>query len=504
MNIPVPKNETRRLVELRSHEIMDTAAEPAFDRIVRLAARFFAMPMAAVSFVDEFRVWCKASHGLRQNESARESSICAHAILQNDLLVICDTRADARFDGRFFEACEETICFYAGAVLRTAEGHALGVLCVMDTAPRVFTQEDENTLADMASLVMDALSLRSLTRRLRAEIANGRRTQRALTRQQGLLRRLGGSLDDRIRLRTEEAVRVNESLRAEIVHRELAVAALRCAKVEAERANRAKSEFLSRLSHELRTPLNAILGFGQILQGPLPAEEQHECASHVLTAGRHLLSLINEVLDTASIEAGREILSLEPVCVSEVVHEAFDLIRPLAAARRLTLAFTGNKEAGHSVRADRQRLKQTILNLLSNAVKYSPEAGCVTVACRLERAGILRLGVSDEGPGMTRAQAARLFVAFDRLGAEHSEIQGTGLGLSLSKRFIEAMGGTVGVTTAPDRGSTFWVRLPLSGVRAAVVRETSAPDAHRIHPAGLLHGLELGQRGRAWPFPPCP
>ncbi len=474
MPFPIPRNEARRLIELRGHEIMDTTPEPAFERIARVAARFFAMPMSAVSFVDEYRVWFKASHGLSQTEAARDASLCAHAILQERVLVIRDTREDRRFVGG-----PEALRFYAGAPLRTAEGQALGVLCVMDTAPREFTREDEETLTDLAAVVMDELNLRRLTGRLRTEIDHGRQTRRLLTRQQQLLRRLGGSMEDHIRLRTSELTRANQSLRAEITCYERTDAALQRAKEEAEKANAAKSEFLSRMSHELRTPLNAILGFGQILRGPLPAEEQRECASHVVTAGRHLLSLINEVLDIARIEAGWVELSVEPVQVSEVIDEALDLIRPLAAARGINIEVSVEIGTGRAVLADRQRFKQVLLNLLSNAVKYSPTGGSILVACRAERSRTMRLSVTDQGPGVAPEQAGRLFVAFDRLGAERSEIPGTGLGLSLSKRFIEAMGGKIGFKTAPGRGSAFWVRLPLSRSGVSVVRETSAPDAYR-------------------------
>ncbi len=474
MPLSTPRNEIRRLIELRSHEIMDTAPEPAFGRIARVAAQFFAMPMSAVSFVDEYRVWCKASHGLSRTESVREDSFCAHAILQEGVLVVRDARVDRRF-----AALSEATRFYAGAPLRTAEGQALGALCVMDTAPREFTGEDEEFLADLAAVVMDELNLRRLSGRLRTETDSGRRTQRMLTRQHHLIRRLGDSLEDRVRLRTSELTRVNQSLRAEIARHEHTDAALQGAKEEAEKANEAKSEFLSRMSHELRTPLNAILGFGQILRGPLPVEEQRECAGHVVTAGRHLLSLINEVLDLARIEAGWVELSVEPVQVSEVVHEALNLIRPLAAARGITLEIAGEVGAGRAVLADRQRFRQVLLNLLSNAVKYSPVGGKVLVACRVERSRTVRLSVTDQGPGVAPEQAGRLFVAFDRLGAERSEIPGTGLGLTLSKRFIESMGGKIGVKTAPGRGSTFWVRLPLGRGGVSAVRETSAPDAYR-------------------------
>ena len=466
-------------MQLRGHEIMDTAPEPAFERIARIAARFFAMPMAAVTFVDEYRVWCKAGYGLPEGETARENSICGHAISQKDVLVVPDTLLDTRFKRVAYVAvADRSVRFYAGAPLRTAEGYALGMLCVMDTSPRQFTAEDEDTLKDMAAVIMSELGLRQVTRHLRDEIGRRGEAQRMLARQHRLLERLSDSLEDRIRLRTAELARVNDSLRAEIACRERADTAVQQAKAQAEQANAAKSEFLARMSHELRTPLNAILGFGQILRGPVSADVQRDCAGHVVTAGRHLMSLVNEVLDIACIEAGRVELSLEPVRVSEVVAEALELIGPLAAERRITVDVRSGAKSTHVVRADRQRLRQVLLNLLSNAFKYSPAGERIVVACRAATAGTWRLSVADRGPGVAPEQVERLFVAFDRLGAERTQIPGTGLGLALSKRLVEAMGGTIGCRSVPGEGSTFWVCLPAAQATVPAVRDTDPSDDH--------------------------
>ena len=454
MIFPVPRNEVRRLAELRVHALVESGPQPALERTARLAARHFAMPMAAVAFVDEYRVWVKAAYGLAGRDVAREDSLCAHAILQRGVMVVPDVRADGRFGHLVPGAGDNEVRFYAGAPLRTADGCALGALCVMDNAPREFTREDEETLADLAATVVGELERRRLAVRLDEETRQGRQARRSLVRQDLLLQRLNASYEERIRVRVAELTRRDESSRAEAV-------ASRKAKEEAERANTAKSEFLLRMSHELRTPLNAILGFGQILQGSVTPELQREGAGHVVAAGRHLLSLINEVLDIARIEAGRLNLSLEPVRVAEIVGEALDLLRPLASGRSITLEVRGGAGGGPVVLADRQRLKQVLLNLLSNAVKYSAEAGRVVAHWRTERGGTLRLCVSDEGPGIAREQARRLFVAFERLGAEGSDVPGTGLGLALSKRLVEAMHGRIGARVGAGRGSTFWMRLPL-------------------------------------------
>lgn len=236
--------------------------------------------------------------------------------------------------------------------------------------------------------------------------------------------------------------------------------ALREAKEEADRANHAKSDFLSRMSHELRTPLNSILGFGQLLDRQSPSETQRNRIRYILGAGRHLLNLINEVLDISRIESGTLQLSLEPVCIEEAIGEALDLMRPLAAERSISLDSSGPLDATSYVLADRQRLKQVLLNLLSNAVKYSALQGNVTISFDSSGTRLMRISVRDTGAGIPVDKLARLFTPFDRLGAEQSHVEGTGLGLALCQRLVQAMQGTIGVSSTLGNGSTFWLELP--------------------------------------------
>ncbi|WP_182482606.1 PAS domain S-box protein [Calidithermus roseus] len=240
-----------------------------------------------------------------------------------------------------------------------------------------------------------------------------------------------------------------------------AASSLQAAKEEAERANRAKSEFLSRMSHELRTPLNAILGFAQLLHMEALEREQAESVEQILRAGHHLLELVNEVLDITRIEAGRISLSIESVPLCGVVRECLDLLRPLAQQRHIALQ-TDGLEGGQFVLADRQRLKQILLNLLSNAIKYNREGGWVRLSCQPHSGEWLRLSISDSGMGIASEKLERLFEPFNRLGAEASGVEGTGLGLALSRRLAEAMGGTLGVESEVGVGTTFWLELPLA------------------------------------------
>jgi signal transduction histidine kinase/ActR/RegA family two-component response regulator len=234
---------------------------------------------------------------------------------------------------------------------------------------------------------------------------------------------------------------------------------LRAAKEEADRANKAKSDFLSRMSHELRTPLNGILGFGQLLQMENLKPRQKRDLDQIVKAGNHLLGLINEVLDIASVEAGRVTLSIEPVQVDDVINDAVELVTPIAGERGIDIRVRqGGPETFAS--GDRQRLKQVLLNLISNAVKYNRPRGSVEVTVT-EEEGLrpVIVSVSDDGIGIAPERLGRLFVPFDRLGAEQAGVEGTGLGLALSERLVHAMGGVIEVESEVGKGSTFRVRL---------------------------------------------
>ncbi len=259
---------------------------------------------------------------------------------------------------------------------------------------------------------------------------------------------------------------VTERLRAEqLTHQ---------ARDEAERASRAKNDFLSRMSHELRTPLNAILGFAQLLETDATSPAQVEGVGFILKAGRHLLDLINETLDIARIEAGRLELHPEPVRLRMLVEEVLQLVRPLAAEQRVLCHVDQPLDDGMAVLADEQRLKQVLLNLLSNAIKYNHAGGRVIIRWQAPGGGRLRLLVQDTGAGMAPEQLGRLFTPFDRLGAERGSTQGTGLGLALSLRLMEAMDGTITAESLPGTGSTFALTLPVASPPATAGDRTPA------------------------------
>jgi PAS domain S-box-containing protein len=687
----LPQDEKERLDALRAYRILDSGTEASFQRIAQTASRIFGTPMSFLSLVDEDRQWFKACVGSDARETSREVSFCARALGSDEVMVVPDATLDPRFAANPLVTGDPHIRFYAGAPLVTPNGHRLGTLCVIDTAPRPgFDAEERRTLTELAALVMDLLEMRraSLERqdsldqtteanRLlaamvdssvdailtmdvngivrswnpAAEALYGYRPDEIVGRslallipaplggeEKKILGRIvsGGTIDHYETNRVtkdgrlvdialsvspirssageivgaasiardigpekhlREALEISEKRkrsiidtahdayvaldersvitdwnqaselmfgwsRDEIVGRSIvetlippqfrdqhleglarylrggegtilrrtvqvdalrrdggqfpielsvwptsddgamsfhafikdissrveAEAALREGREMAERANLAKSEFLSRMSHELRTPLNAILGFGQLLELDDLTEDQSENVAEMIRGGRHLLELINEILDISRIETGRLALSVEPVPLAYVVDEAVSLLRPLASQREISLTMESTDPGVH-VMADQQRLKQILINLLSNAIKYNRDAGAVTVSSSVSASGSVVLSVADTGRGIRREQIDSLFTPFERLGAETTNIEGTGLGLAISRRLAEAMGGSLHADSVEGKGSTF--SLELSQASHAAVEEISVePEDLQLQTSSLILYVE--------------
>jgi PAS domain S-box-containing protein len=292
------------------------------------------------------------------------------------------------------------------------------------------------------------------------------------------------TLETRGRLIRDEAGR---DARAVLVSRDVTEAVageavLKESKEAAERANAAKSDFMSRMSHELRTPLNSVLGFAQILEMELTSPDELEMVGFIHNSGKYLLELINEVLDISRIEAGHISVLIEPIVLQDLERECIELVKP--QANELGITIFSQSDYDFQVLGDQQRLKQVLLNLLSNAIKYNRPNGSVTISCAPKPRSRVRLSVCDTGPGISPDLIDRLFTPFDRLDADGSGIEGTGLGLALSKGLIDAIGGTMGVESNVGSGSTFWIELPnVKSPKASVARTTQSLELKATYAA---------------------
>jgi signal transduction histidine kinase/ActR/RegA family two-component response regulator len=258
------------------------------------------------------------------------------------------------------------------------------------------------------------------------------------------------------------------------------IVAVEDARRAAERANKAKTEFLSHMSHEIGTPLSSVLGYAELMIELSQDENVREYAKRIRNSGDHLNDIVREALDISRIEQGRLGMSLEPIELDDLVADTIDVVRPIADAAHIEIRVDGDVDRATHVMADRQRVKQILINLLSNAIKYNREDGTVLVSWNRMPNGAERIGITDTGPGIAPEALPRLFTPFERLGIPKQQVKGTGLGLALAKRMAEAMGGAIGVSSTLGTGSTFWVELPHA---ASLPRPVSAPAPERRRPA---------------------
>ena len=409
--------DPRRLAMVESIGLLDTAAEEPYDRISRLASRMMSAPIATVTVIDRDRQFYKACVGIPEplsttRETPLDFSFCKHTIALGTPLVISDTLQDKRV-AEIPSVTQFNVRAYAGVPLLIS-GQAVGTLCVMDLRPRSWTDLEVDTLIDLAATVMTEIKLRMTVGELEvmSEVAG-------------------------------------------------------VARAEAEKANRAKGEFLAMISHDLRTPLNAIGGYCELLelgiQGPV-TDGQRDMLVRIRTAQKHLQSLITEVLTFSKLEAGTETLTLTDVSLEAVLREAQSLVRPQLDAKGLEFHYRG-ADVVERVTADEGKLKRVMVNLLTNAIKFTPRNGHVTLASRADGSRIV-ITVQDTGVGIATDRIDSIFEPFVQIpGHKSMNPDGVGLGLSIGRRLARAMNGTLTATSAPGVGTSFELVLPRSVTR---------------------------------------
>ncbi|MFL5355095.1 ATP-binding protein [Archangium sp.] len=513
---PLPPDEPRRLLALRRLGLLDTPAEERFDRIVRMAARMFRVPITLVSLVDESRQWFKARVGLSVPSTDRSVSFCGHAILKPDTFVVRDALKDQRFADNPLVTGEPRVRFYAGHPLLAVDGSPVGTLCLLDRRARDFSDEERQQLEDLAAWVeveLNALTLRE------ARIALARQERFfALSVDMLCIAGLDGTLRQLSQAWSRTLGYSERELLAtpllQLVHEEdrLATAAWlergargellpwfehRCRardgswhwlqwnatvnpaegilygvardvteqkRLEAERrqVERMKSEFVSTVSHELRTPLTSIRGALGLLSGGVAGPLPSEAADMIGIAHKNserLIRLINDILDLEKMESGKLDFHIEPQELGALLSQAAEAHHGYAqeCGARVELEV---KATDAWAMVDGDRFLQVLANLLSNALKFSPRGERVTL--RLEREdGRLCVSVQDRGPGIPEAFRERIFEKFAQAdGSDTRRKGGTGLGLSIARGLVERMGGSLDFVTTASSGTTFRVELP--------------------------------------------
>lgn len=402
---PCATNEKERLEALQRYGILDTAAEPDFDAITTLLSAICETPIALVSLVDRERQWFKSKVGLAAGETHRDLAFCAHAILQDEVMVVPDVTRDPRFADNPLVLEDPRIRFYAGAPLITPDNFAIGTLCAIDVKPRELTPNQRMALKTLSRHVVDLLELR---------------------------------------LRLQQTRDLNQAL---------------------EQANAQRTRFFANMNHEMRTPLSAILGFSRRLQKRIEKDTVppyvHEGINIIADAAQRLADMVDDVLDLSKIDAGKMTLQQQPFDPVAVMRSVVNTVSVVAEERGVIVQLQVPDGVPAAVVGDAKKVGQIVLNLLSNAVKFTAPGKRVTVGCEYTDQR-LTLIVADEGVGIAKQDVDRIFLPFEQISiAAPEDTKGTGLGLAIVKSLVDLMGGSISVQSTPGAGTRFAVALPL-------------------------------------------
>ena len=449
----LPATELARLAALQALDVLDSGPEEEFDALIKVASLVCGVPISLISLVDTERQWFKANLGLPGvSETPRDIAFCAHAILDDDLFEVPDATRDVRFADNPLVTDAPDIRFYAGAPIVLGDGSRIGTLCVIDRQPRQLTATQREIVSNLAMAAAHALE--------------GRRAIRAAQRNAAELAASERSLKE--------------------------------ARDSAQAANVAKSRFLATMSHEIRTPMNGVLGMAQLMLAPgLSETERIQFAQTILTSGHTLLELLNDILDLSKIEAGKLQLEAKAFEVAGLLSNTRNLFSGAAQAKGLQLECQWQGPADQHYQGDVHRLAQMLSNLVGNAIKFTAK-GRVRMDCtelsRDNGRALLEFSVVDSGIGIAQEDIGLLFKPFSQTDSSITrEFGGTGLGLSLVRTLAQAMGGEVGVTSEPGRGTRFWFKVPAELVmgmpqRSAASRDALPPTSDPWRSGGALRG----------------
>lgn len=415
---PLPDDEQERLNALYQYAILDTPPEAAFDRLTRMAANRFGLPIALVSLVDKDRQWFKSHYGIDATETPRDLAFCAHVILQDEVMVVHDTIQDPRFAANPLVTDNPNIRFYAGAPLTTSNGHHLGTLCVIDSKPHPeFSETHQSELAELASIAMDEIELRQAIRQVHADLEALKQTQKALGDAQS----------------------------------------------KAEHIIQEKSQFIANISHELRTPMNGILGMVYLLNDTSLDPVQREYIDTINHSAQNLLLLVNDVLDLSKIEARELILERKPFDIKTSFIQTIKLLKPLADKKQIQLIHEVDPLIPDLIMGDPGRFAQIVTNLIGNAVKFTDKGNVeanLTYAPSQEQVVAV---IKDSGIGIPENKRNLIFEKFVQGDAAITQkYGGTGLGLTITKQLVVMLGGTIGFESEINVGSRFWFNLPIT------------------------------------------